>query len=532
MTPPTKPTAEQRRLVALLTPEEREAGRRHLIEQAWATGRLRYLLHADQKRVYDRIKQTQGRFVMEISRKWGKTWLLTVLAFEACLAVPKTRVAYGAPTLKHLEEFIIPVIDELSDLAPDGYRPVFLAAKGHLVFPNGSWVHLFGADDKRKANRGRGPKAKITIFDEAGFCDVLSYVLTSVFGAQMMLDGGIELLGSTPAETPDHDFTQVAEIAEAGGFYERRTIYDNPMMSPERIRIFIAEQATKAGLSIEDYLESEEWQREYLARRVVNKLLVCVPEWEKHAADCTGAVERPEYFDAWVSLDKGGADPHAALFGYYHFLLGRDVVERELLLKKGENTLELATAIKAIEKELWGVNAWSGTLRGNTDEALFSQLPEDRRRQWDSEEPQQPYWRISDNDTHLINDLYDLHKLQFCPTQKGDKELQVNNFRVAVVNHKWLIHPGCKDTVRHIKNTTWANNQRMTYARRAGEHGDLLDCLVYKNRNPIRRNPIPAHLALSPGQRVRLQAVREMEGESLAGVFGGDSPLARKLRGR
>lgn len=507
-----------------LSTEEREALRLLVTAESWRRGQLRYLLHPGQKEIYDHINNTTGRYVMEVARRYGKTVLLLVLAYERALR-RKCRVVYGAPTLKHLAEFILPVVEWLNDKAPQEYRPKYNSQTGHIDFPNGSHVALFGADDKRKADRGRGAEADLAIFDEAGFTPVLRYVLRSVFRAQLLHTGGRVILGSTPAELPDHDFTALAEKAEATGNYVRRTVWDNPLLTRERIEEFVSEDARDEGISVEEYRDSDEFRREYLAERVVDRLLVVVPEWAKHAADCTGVVARPDYFDAWVSLDKGGADPHAVLFGYYHFKLAKDVVEREMLLKKGENTLELATAIKAVEKELWGVNAWNGTLRGNTDAALFSSLPDWAQRRIDDEAPQQPYWRISDNDLHLVKDLYQLHDLQFCPTAKDDKELQVNNFRVAVVNHKWLINPGCTNTIRHIATTTWANDKRQTYARRGGEHGDLLDCAVYKHRNPIRRNPYPQEV--TPGARVRLVQESELEEAVL-----GDTPLARKLLGR
>jgi hypothetical protein len=506
-----------------LSTEERDALRALVNEENWRRGTLRYLLHSEQQKIYDHIAATSGRYVMEIARRFGKTVLLLTLAYERAFR-RKCRVVYGAPTLKHLAEFIIPVVEWLNDRAPAQYKPHYNSNTGHVEFYNGSHIALFGADDKRKADRGRGAEADLAIFDEAGFTPVLRYVLRSVFRPQLLHTGGRVILGSTPAELPDHDFTALAEKAEATGNYARRTIHDNPLLTPARIAEFVAEDARDEGVEVAEYLESDDFRREYLAERVVDRLLVVVPEWAKHAAQCTGVVQRPAYFDAWVALDKGGADPHAVLFGYYHFTAARDVVERELLLKKGENTLELAAAIKEVECELWGVSAWNGTLRGNTDPALFSSLPEYARKRIDGDAPTQPYWRISDNDLHLVRDLYDLHQLQFCPTAKDDKELQVNNFRVAVVNHKWLVNPGCTNTIRHIATTTWANDKRQTYARRGGEHGDLLDCAVYKHRNPIRRNPYPP--VHQPGSAVRL--VESALEESMLG----DTPLARKLLGR
>jgi hypothetical protein len=77
---------------------------------------------------------------------------------------------------------------------------------------------------------------------------------------------------------------------------------------------------------------------------------VVVPEWAKKEGKLIQVVPRPEFFDGMTMLDFGGADPHAASFGYWHFPMAKWVIEDELLLRKGENTAELAEAMKAKER--------------------------------------------------------------------------------------------------------------------------------------------------------------------------------------
>lgn len=516
--------------------DEQVAAYRAATNGLWRRGILApWKLDRAQCDVYRSIFHSQAsRFVLEIARRWGKTFLLVTIAIETCLRTPKVRVVYGAPTLKHLAEFVLPAFEAIIADAPPDCRPVWNSARGHWTFPNGSYVHLFGADDKRKADRGRGPASVLAIFDEAGFTPVLRYVIRSVFRPQLLSTGGRMLLASTPAEDPDHDFTAVAEIAERNGTYARLTIHDSPRYTKEQIEKFIADDARDEGMSVEAYVTSDDFRREYLAERVINKLLVVVPEWEAVAAECTLAVKRPDHFDAWTVLDPGGADPHAVTFGYWDFARSVLVVEDELLQTNGENTAELAAAVKAKEDALWGAKRYEGTVRaltGDPDPRLLEALP-----QWllpavgAKNVPEQPYMRWSDNNLITVRDLYALHGLLFAPTAKDDKNAAVNNLRVLVGAKKVLVNPRCVHTLRHLRTTTWKNHKRREYARRAGEHGDCLDTLVYAARNVDQhRNPAPPITTVGAGlYRSLHDTEQESTATALARLFTSGNPRARR----
>ncbi len=520
------------------TTEERALLRAEVQREAWHRGQLFWKLHSDQKSVYAAMMLvTAARYVLEIARRWGKTWLFCVVAIEACLGGPKRRVVYGAPTLKDLQEFIIPTIEAIIEDAPAECRPHFDANKLHWTFPNGSYIHLFGCDDKRKANRGRGSGAFLVILDECGFIPILRYVIKSVLRPQLLHSGGRMLLGSTPAEEPDHDFTAICERAEANGNYARRTIYDNPRLTPERIQVFIEDDAKEEGLTPEAYIETDDFRREYMAERVVNKLLVVLPEWEAARAQLLVAVPRPEFFNAQVTLDFGGNDPHAAHFGYWDFRRAAYVIEDEILLRNGENTEKLCAAIQAKESELYGTKLWNGTLRGATEEAtesLISCLPDWMRGLLDkgAKRSQQPFTRWADNNLALVRDLYELHGTAFIPTAKDNKELQVNNVRVAISAKQVLVNPKCVHTDRHWRSTTWKDHKRKDFARKAGEHGDLVDTACYGMRNLDKRNPEPIGWGLpeniTPKARAEAMA-RTTRSQTLTRAYLNATPLGRKL---
>lgn len=477
--------------------------------QAWRRGSLRHLLHSDQREVYDSINGSAAeRFVLEIARKWGKTWLLSVLALEPCLRESNVRVVYGGPSLKHLEEFIQPVMRELAALAPEDVRPIWVESDSHWRFPhNGSWVHLFAADDLAKARRGRGPKAKRALFDEAGFTPVLEYVLNDVFRPSLMLNTDsrrLTVLGSTPADMPDHPFTLIAELEERDGNYAHRTVHDNPMMTAEQIQEFLAENARQAGLSMEQYTASDTFRREYLAERVINRLLVAVPEWaafREESFRLYTETQRPKLFRGHVSIDFGGSDPHAALFGYFHLKRGV-VVERDLLIFGNETSRELDDEVKRIERELWGVTKWDGTLAAltsaNVAQFFGGEVPSWLGKSINVEAQPQPWIRVCDTQMKLARHLHSVG-LAAVPTAKDEKRFYVQELRNLILAKQLAVNPECKDLDRHLKATTWKDLRHTEWARRATEHGDLVDCAIYLTRNINRDVPLdPAVVAATP----------------------------------
>lgn len=462
-------------------------------ERRIRAGDLTHLLHAGQREALAAYEAAPGsRFVLEVARRWGKTWMLLCIAFMVCMRRPKSRVVYGAPTLKLLAEFVLPTFEALAERFPRHLAPKWNQAKSHIEFPNGSYVHLFGADDKHKADRGRGPSAVLAIFDEAGFCPLLRYVLRSVFRPSLLHSGGRTIVASTPAELPDHDFTAIAEKAEANGAYFNRDVWSNPLLTREQIEKFIADDAHDEGISVEAYMDSDDFRREYMAERVINRTLLAIPEWPQWRESRFVRVERPVLFRGHTTIDFGGNDPHAALFGYWHGELGL-VIERELLLKHDEPSRLLSDEVKRVEGEVWGVNRWDGSLQSLTTANIRAhwgeKLPTWLLPEVDKEAPPQPYHRISDTNMELARHLHSVG-LACVPTRKTEKHLMVNQLRNLIRDGKFWLDPLCVDTDRMLRQTTWKNEKRKEWARRGGEHGDLVDCAIYKTLNVSREVPL------------------------------------------
>jgi hypothetical protein len=477
-------------------------------DELWRQGDLAWKLHESQLETYSAIKESDDDYLLEVGRQWGKTTLCATITAEEMIKSPGKRWVYGASTLNNLREFILPTFNWLFSDAPDDVKPTWKHVDGHLVFPNQAWTHLFGAENMLNADRGRGPKAIGGCLDEAAYMPVLTYVLNDIVGPSLIHSakegskrGGRVILSSSPAREPDHPFSKLADHLKSIGRYTNKNIFDNPLLSKERVESIIEEAATRYGLHVDDYIKTAAFKREYLAERAIETSLVVMgADWIENQDRCTVPVDRPGYFDGYVGLDLGGVDPHAAVFAYWHHERQALVVEDEVLLIRGENTAQLADEIKAKEKDLWGDKAWQGTLRGLVD-VEYHNVPDWLRTAMDANSPKQPYLRVIDNDIQLARDLHQLHGISFLPTAKDDKVLQVNALRVLVRQGRLLVNPRCKNLIRHLRKTLWKDAKMTTYQRTQDdfgimEHGDLLDALIYLHRNVNKnRNPAPPKLS-------------------------------------
>lgn len=387
---------------------------------------------------------------------------------------------YAAPTTKDAQEIVAPLIEEICRTAP--FEVKYDRQQSKFIFPGKGQIRLFGCDNKAKANRGRGSGAHLVLIDEAGFVPTLDYVLHSIVAPQTLTTRGRVILASTPSDEPDHPFTQLAEKAESQGFYVRKTIYDNPRLTPQEIDQYIADDASIMGMTVDEFKQSDVYKREHLALRVIDTNLVVVPEWHGQFAH----QDRPEFYDAYVSLDLGGVDPHGILFGYWDYANQCLVIEDELLLRDGEDTETICNRVKTKEQLLWGVDAWDGTLRAAQEQAGIIHGLDNKK---------QPYLRVCDMGGPKLDLKID--GVWFLPTEKQDKWQVIAQVRAMIRAGQIKISSKCRNLDRHLRTTMWQSEKTITYRRKNGEHGDLVDALVYMVRNLRRtRDPRPVRFGV------------------------------------
>lgn len=440
-----------------LIPQIRTLSREEAVTALWNKGIISWKLDKNQKEMHDLVKNGQhGMIVIGASRQIGKSWAMTAIAVETCIQKPFQTVKFIAPKVKDIRRIIAPLIREICADAPKNLKPTFKSNESIFRFPNGSEIQLAGTDNGH-AESIRGTKAHLCIIDEAGFCDDLEYVVNSILIPTTTTTGGKIVMISTPSKTHDHPFITFLREAEMENRYIKKTIYDNPRLTPQDIeRIAL----TAGGVN------SVNFRREYLVEIITSEEDAIVPEFTKELqSSIIKDHPRPSHFDAYIAMDIGGRDFTAVLFGYYDFLNAKLIIEDEFVMTYRQTSDVLAKNINEKEFELW---------RGKT-----------------------PYLRIADNNNIiLLNDLTIRHGMTFIPTAKDNFDAALNNMRTMIKSGKIIINPRCKRLISHLEGGIW-NKARTTFAKSADKgHFDCVAALIYLCRNiNFNKNPYPAGFA-------------------------------------
>ena len=424
-------------------------------DELWRRSVLTWKLHATQKEIYKAIDDSRkSLFVALCSRQLGKSFMMVVKAIEQALKQPNSRIKYGTAFLSDLQEFIIPTFNLVLSDCPKWLMPRYNVQQSKFIFKNGSEIKLVGLD--MKPNGLRGNTIDLIILDEAAFINNLKYLYDSVIVPATIHRPKCKILFiTTPPVSPDHDFVEFYQRAEKTGSSVKFTIFDNPLLSKERI----AELCEEAGGA-----QSSTWKREYLCEFVTDTNLAIVPEWkDSYALE----VPRDDYFKfyhKYTALDIGSVDYTAAVFAYYDFRKGKLVIEDESHIHGPTMTTDtLANLIRTKEKD-----------HG------YDQI----------------YLRIADNNNLiLLQDLSYLHGLPFTPTSKDNLHAMVNELRLWVSQGRILVHPRCKMLLANLRYGLF-NKKRSEFDRsKLYGHYDHLAALVYLVRNVNQStNPIPTHL--------------------------------------
>jgi hypothetical protein len=437
------------------SPLAKRLAKKQIAEALWRQGNIRELLLDPNQlsMVAEWEKSSSLAHVFLCSRRLGKTFILCTVAAEYALRRPFSQIKIISATKNAVREFVQPNMRKVIRDAPKDCFPDYKIHESKYVFPNGSEILLIGID--KDPDSMRGQSADLVLIDEAGFTENLSYTVREVINPMVIETGGRILMASTPPNEEDHDFLFYIERAREQGALTVRTLHDCPRFTQKQISQFIEESGG---------LDSEAVQREYFCRIILSKENTVVPEFNEDSYDDIVYEQHPVYPyvpDKYVSMDPGMADNAAILFGHWDFEQACLYITREHV-EKGQNTAVLAEHIYAIERELW---------RGLA-----------------------PYKRVSDTDLRLIEDLRRLHNLHFSKPDKRDKEVRVNQLRIAVKSGQIKIHKSCTHLITQLKLGKWKTSSTGKREFKRSEelgHLDCIDALLYmwqainKHRNPI-----------------------------------------------
>lgn len=482
---------------------------RYEIQQAlWRKGELSFLLHSVQKEMYDTYKSADANstLVWLLSRQFGKTYCLTVIALMEALKNPGCSINILTDTKLHMEEIILPKFDEIFEGnpefklsgIPEDLKPTYNKQRFKYSFSNRSSINFAGSD-AGNAEKLRGKKAILVIVDEAGFCSNLKKIVQETLLPCTTHTSGKLILSSTPPENPDHDFNFFVEAAELEGYLTRKTIFDIPenILSKDKIDAII--KRYPGGIN------DDSFRREYLCHLVKDATKSVFPEVnDELLSKVVREFPKPPHYNCYVSMDVGFKDLTVVLFGYHDFRSNKIIIEDEIV-KKGEDL-----RLKEFTAEIW-----------KKEEELWTNLY--------TAEKLDPKFRVSDIEPIVTKEIYDHSnmRLYFNPVKKepGYKAPLINRIRMMLVNGDIVINPRCKTLIAHLKNGRWANNQKDTFARSPGMgHYDALDALIYmiKVMN-LNDNPFP-HQGNGPNYFVNPNSSNSRSNdtvETLKAIFGG-----------
>lgn len=448
-----------------------EQHKKILIENAWRSGNLAYLLLPHQYNMYAAIwdaidNPTVSKFALNVSRQTGKTSVLTLINIEFALRNPGAQQMFAFPVATDLKKVVKPIMDMFLEDCPDLMRPRLYVQESVIKFPNGSMIHLSGTDKSK--DKLRGPHRHLSTCDETGFMTDLRYIVDSILIPQFKTTNGTLLLSSTPPVTPDHDWTQIYRQCEELGNSYHQTIYDDTSLSETRLNAIIADYADQGGVA------STEFRREYLAEFVVEDEYALIREWDdKYEKVVVLSKEQDKQLYAlyhkYTAMDIGYVDLTAVLYGYYDFRNARLVIEDETSMNK-MSTRELAHEVRTMEDDLWG----------------------------DTE----PYMRVADNNAPImLKDLAVEHDIHFNATDKDSLEAMLNKVREWIHNGRIIVHPRCRKLLGGLKYGVW-NNKHKAFARsKIYGHYDHLAALLYLVRNVDEySNPVPKNFGIDFSQ--------------------------------
>lgn len=469
---------------------------RTAVDSLWRRGNLSWLMLPLQLEFDRCYKNIPGhKFLIECSRKVGKTGYEVLKDMEQCGGTPNSRVRFASQTRTELEEVVLPLFDEFLKTCPKDMIPTWVNGRSSWVWPNGSRDRCYGSDTKRDATKLRGPMAHLVLVDEGGFIDPLKYLVDDVLMPQLIPTGGNMIIATTVPDKPAHDIYGYIEQAQAEGWYKSFNIHDSHWPVDK-----IEEFCKEAGGP-----QSPTWLREYMCQRIADPEKALCPEWRKEFIVPANRPKLWQFFHKYEGMDIGcNPDFTVVLIGWYDFPRAKLVICDEIMLHgKDMTTKNLAEKVRAKELEHFPDMVKAGL----THQIL----------------------RWSDNDNKiLLQDLavgqFDprikqyVNQMHFAATSKDSLDAMVNKVKIWVNAGRLEVDPRCKQLLGCLEWGTWKNlpsgrefDRSTTYG-----HFDAFAALMYLIRNVDEStNPIPATHGISEATHHVPSGV-EQTGESIA----------------
>lgn len=434
------------------------------IEASWQLGRLYVHLNPSQKKIYEAYKLSKDkntRFVVNCSRKIGKSVLGMFIAAETCIQTKNALVAFIAPTIDDVQKYARQLVEVAFSTCPQELRPKLMRTE--LVFMNGSRVLFRGVGKGQGSsyNNLRSFAFDLIVLDEAGFSSHLDEIVDGALMSTLLPRRGNMLMLSTPPVTPDHAFPGYCEAAKLDNAYVELTIRDShyPLDVQDK---FIKELGG---------IMSHKVQREYFCKFVVDKDLQLCPEWKADYEKDVPLDDGFKFFFKYDFMDQGWTDKSVCEFAYVRHQKGRQsqlIFVDEISMQAPEQTTDhLAETIKKKEAEIF-----------------------------DTYELKR---RIADNNTpSMLQDFVLRHQLYFYPVEsKTYLDVMVSDLRELVREGRIIVSPKCTQLIGCLRNGVWTKTKSGARGKefdrsKAYGHYDAFAAAMYGVRSAdMTTNPLP-----------------------------------------
>lgn len=470
------------------------------LDDCWRAGDLTHLLDETQLELYWFVRNNPSKTIfVDAARQLGKSFVMVVVSLEDCIRNPSKRVNYIAKTFGALKKMLEQTMAFIVAQAPPELRPAFVTSDSRWSFPKdgparGAFVQLVGADEVGGADTARGGSVVTNIVDEAAFIACLQYLLDSVIKPMGRRTGAKTVLCTSPAFSPDHYSCEVQDACIRNGANITRNYWSPGMQSLEDKERFIRDEAAAAGLSVEAFMATTTFRREYMCERVLETSLAVVPEWPEvrmRVVEAGRVAQRPPFWDLYISGDPGMDDLTGILFAFSDWKRNRLVIEHELLLAKA-NTQTIADAMGELMREHYPCEP--DDTRAVRLKALRLVSKEDFAF------VVQPYSAVFDDPgKRLCADMHTYHGLQFSPALKDDREAAINAMRLELSALRVEIHPRCVNLVRQLGTAVRVKPGGDLARSKKDGHYDLIAALWYLVRSWDRQhNPYPVGYGIDP----------------------------------
>lgn len=377
----------------------------------------------------------------QCSRRAGKTNGLAYRFFKTMEKYPKSQCVYLGLTRDSAKGAMWPVLNEVNDRYNLGCT--FIESKLTMKHPNGSVLHIIGADMSNFIKRLKGRKFPGVAIDEAqDFGAHLESLIDDVLNPSISdyVDGWIAVTG-TPGPVPQGYFFDVTCNHKYGFSHHAWTLYENPNMPNPQA--FVA-----------DLQKRKSWPDDHptLMREWLNKWVLDMDAlWVRYSEHINNFKELPK-IHKWnyvMGVDIGFKDADAiAILAWSETSPETYLVHEQITRKQGIS--DLVAQIDALQKKY-------DVYKIVMDEGgLGKKIGEEIRRRFGC--PLEPADKANKQDNvALLNDDLRLGKFR----AKGDSRFAQDSYMVVI---------------------DWEKSTPNRIILKKGFHSDIIDAVLYAFR--------------------------------------------------